>query len=48
MKSEIKQLVDEAEGVPIDLNLSDIHSINNDPKNLTMWAETAQEVVENI
>ncbi|MFH1824521.1 MAG: hypothetical protein ABH873_04775 [Candidatus Firestonebacteria bacterium] len=45
MKSDIKKLVEEAKGSIFDLNLSDIHSVNNNPKLLTMWAEAAQEIV---
>lgn len=47
MYSDIKRLVDAAEGVPMDLNLSDIHSFNGNPELLTMWAEEAQKVAEN-
>lgn len=44
MHSDIKRLIDAAEGVPIDLNLSDIHSFNGNPKLLTTWAEEIQKV----
>jgi hypothetical protein len=44
MKQEIQRLVSAAEGVPLDMNLSDIHSVNGDPRLLTRWAEAAQEV----
>ncbi len=46
MRSNLKELVRAAEGVPIDLNLSDIHSFNGDPELLTMWAEEAQRVAQ--
>ena len=48
MKAEIKGLVAAAEGVPMDLNLADIETINNNPKLLTMWAQAAQEISENL
>jgi hypothetical protein len=44
MKQEIDRLLRAAEGVPLDINLSDIHSVNGDPRLLTQWAEAAQEV----
>jgi len=44
MKEEVQRLVRAAEGLPLDLNLSDIHSVNGDPRLLTQWAEAAQEV----
>ncbi len=44
MRSDLKQLVSDSEGVPIDLNLSDIHSFNENPNLLTIWAEEAQKV----
>jgi hypothetical protein len=44
MKAEVERLVLAAEDVPLDLNLSDIHSVNGDPRLLTQWAEAAQEV----
>lgn len=44
MKEEVERLVLAAEGVPLDINLSDIHSVNGDPRLLTRWAEAAQEV----
>jgi hypothetical protein len=44
MKEEVERLILAAEGVPLDLNLSDIHSVNGDPRLLTQWAEAAQEV----
>ena len=47
MKEEVERLILAAEGVPLDLNLSDIHSVNGDPRLLIQWAEAAQEVAEN-
>jgi hypothetical protein len=44
MKQEVQRLVRAAGGVPLDINLSDIHSVNDDPRLLTRWAEAAQEV----
>ena len=44
MRVEIERLVGEAEGVPIDLNLSDIHSVNGNPDLLRQWAEAVQQV----
>jgi hypothetical protein len=46
MKVEIRRLVEEAEGAILDLNLSDIHSVNGDPTLLTQWAEAAQEIAD--
>jgi len=43
MKKPIRDLVDRADGHPMDLNISDIHSFNDDPGLLTQWAECAQE-----
>ena len=48
MRNEIEGLVAEAEGVPMDLNLSDIHSIDGKPETLRTWAQVAQDVVERI
>jgi hypothetical protein len=45
MKKSIKKLVDAAKGSIFDLNLSDIHNINKNPKALVEWAEAAQEVI---
>ena len=45
MKQEVQRLVRTAEGVPLDINLSDIHSVNGDPRLLTLWARAAQEAV---
>ncbi len=43
MRREIRALVDAAEGVPIDLNLSDINTVNGRPETLTTWARVEQE-----
>lgn len=40
----LRALVDAGEGMPMDLNLSDIHSVNGRPELLAVWAEEAQEV----
>ena len=44
MRLEIEKLVGEAGGASMDLNLSDIHSVNGNPDLLREWAEVAQEV----
>jgi hypothetical protein len=46
MRDEISRLVKEAEGHPMCLNLSDIHSLAGNPATLKYWAQEAQEVVE--
>jgi len=43
MRNEIRALVRAAEGVPLDLNLSDINSVNSRPQTLTQWAAIAQD-----
>ncbi|HET7768502.1 MAG TPA: hypothetical protein VFN74_06970 [Chloroflexota bacterium] len=43
MRAELDELVAAAEGVPIDLNLSDINTVNGTPETLRIWAEMAQE-----
>jgi len=43
MRREIRALIDAAEGVPMDLNLSDINSVNGNPETLTTWSRIAQE-----
>jgi hypothetical protein len=43
IRAEIRRLIDEAHGLPMDLNLSDIHSVNNRPETLALWAKVAQE-----
>jgi hypothetical protein len=44
IRAELRELIAQAEGVPIDLNLSDIHSVNNEPETLALWARIAQEL----
>jgi hypothetical protein len=44
MRRGLRALVEAGEGMPMDLNLSDIHSVNGRPDLLTAWAEAAQEV----
>ena len=46
MAAELKQIVNAAQDTPIDLNLSDIHTLDRGPKVLTTWAQVAQEVTE--
>jgi uroporphyrinogen-III decarboxylase len=43
MKAELESFVKKAQGCHINLNLSDIQSINNDPEKLKKWAYIAQE-----
>ncbi len=43
IRRRLRGLVDAGEGMPMDLNLSDIHSVNGRPELLTAWAEEAQE-----
>ena len=43
MRRSLERLVAEAEGAAIDLNLSDIHSVNGRPGLLGVWAEEARE-----
>lgn len=45
IKADLAELVRQAEGMPFDLNLSDIHNINNDPSKLGLWAGIATEAV---
>jgi len=45
MRAEIDTLIAQAESVPIDLNLSDIHSVDGKPDTLRIWAENAQDAV---
>ncbi len=42
--ANLKELVDAGKGMPMDLNLSDIHSYNNKPEMMKLWAERAQAV----
>jgi hypothetical protein len=43
LRKRLRRLVDEGAGMPMDLNLSDIHSVNGRPELLATWAEEAQE-----
>jgi hypothetical protein len=45
MRKEIRRLLDAADGMPMDLNLSDIHTVNGRPETLAIWARIAQEEV---
>lgn len=44
MKAELAALLSQAGGAPLDLNLSDIHSVNGNPATLAVWAGAAQEL----
>jgi hypothetical protein len=44
MRAELRGLIDPPEGTPIDLNLSDIHSVNGRPATLGDWARIAQDL----
>ncbi|MCX5642831.1 MAG: hypothetical protein NTY10_06365 [Candidatus Omnitrophica bacterium] len=44
MKKEVAALIAQASGVSLDINLSDIHSVNKNPELLTTWAQAAQEM----
>ncbi len=44
MRAEIRELVAQSDGAPMDLNLSDIHSVNCEPATLGLWARIAQEL----
>lgn len=46
MQAEIARLVKEAEGHPMCLNLSDIHSLAGNPATLKYWAEAALDALE--
>jgi hypothetical protein len=46
MRRNIRDLIDRSEGMPMDLNLSDIHSVNGNPGTLTLWARIAREEAE--
>lgn len=43
LRRSLARLVAQAEGAPLDLNLSDIHSVNGQPGLLRTWAEEARE-----
>lgn len=42
MRNEIKGFIGQAGGHPMNLNLSDIHSVNGNPATLGIWARIAQ------
>ena len=44
MRKQLETLVSAAAGHPMNLNLSDIHSVNGNPDTLRVWAEEAQRV----
>jgi len=44
IRAELRQLVSAAKGAIIDLNLSDIHTVNKRPDLLGLWARVAQEL----
>jgi hypothetical protein len=46
MREELRRLVRDSGGAPMDLNLSDIHSVNGAPARVTQWARIAKEVIE--
>ncbi len=46
MRDEVARLIKEAQGHPMCLNLSDIHSLAGNPATLKYWAQAAQEVIE--
>jgi hypothetical protein len=46
MRKEIRGLIEKAQGHPMDLNLSDIHSVNGNPKTLGIWAKVARKECE--
>ncbi|MFH0921245.1 MAG: hypothetical protein V1913_12900 [Fibrobacterota bacterium] len=43
MRKEIRGLLDAAKEMPMDLNLSDIHTLNGKSETLALWARVAQE-----
>ena len=44
MSKDIANLIKQSQGFSMDLNLSDIHSLNNNPTILGMWARVAKEL----
>jgi Uroporphyrinogen decarboxylase (URO-D) len=46
MRQNIRALFDKAQGHPMDLNISDIHSFSGDPALLIQWAEIARDESE--
>lgn len=47
IRRDIKRILDIAGGCIIDINLSDIETVNNHPEKLIQWARFAKDVVEN-
>ncbi|MFC1582131.1 hypothetical protein ACFL4W_01200 [Planctomycetota bacterium] len=45
-ETHLRELVQQAEGNPLDLNISDVHSFNDDPQNLIRWAANARRAAE--
>ncbi len=43
LRRGLRRLVEAGEGIPMDLNLSDIHSVNRRPEQLASWAREARE-----
>jgi hypothetical protein len=41
----MERLVVAADGHPMDVSITDIHSLGGNPDSLRIWAEAAQEVV---
>ncbi len=44
MRAELRGLIEASQGMPLDLNLSDIHSLNGKPGTLAIWTRVAQEL----
>ncbi len=44
IRTNLRCLVQQAQGHPMDLNISDIHSFGGKPEMLSLWAEIAQDV----
>ena len=45
MKNVMKRLVQEADGHPMNLSITDIYNLGGNPDSLRLWAEAAQEAV---
>lgn len=48
MRKNVRELAGQAHGLPMDLNLSDIHSVNDNPATLGIWARAARSETEKI
>ncbi len=44
-RKNIRDLIKRGNGLPMDLNLSDVHTVNNKPEMLATWSRIAQEEV---